>query len=90
VIEAVQTEEDGSSETNDRLIAVAATHELFSDVEQLSDVPSSVTDQIEHFFISYNEQHGKRFKPTGRHGRKRARSLLEKGRRAYKRSKNRG
>lgn len=87
VIEAEQTEKDGSSERNDRLIAVAATHELFSDVDQLSDVPSSVTDQIEHFFISYNEQQGKRFDPKGRHNRKRAENLLEKGRRAYKRSK---
>jgi len=32
VIEALQTEEDGTKETNDRLIAVAATHELFTDV----------------------------------------------------------
>jgi len=89
VIEAVQTEKDGTKDTNDRLIAVAATHELFSDVDQLSDVPSSVTDQIEHFFISYNEQHGKRFEPKGHHGRKRAENLLAKGRRAYKRSKKR-
>lgn len=87
VIEATQTEKDGTTESNDRLIAVAATHELFSLVRKLSDVPASVTDQIEHFFISYNEQHGKRFEPKGRHGPKRAEALLENGRRAYKRSK---
>ena len=89
VIEAVQTEKDGTSETNDRLIAVAATHELFSDVKQLSDVPATVTDQIEHFFISYNEQAGKRFEPQGRHGKKRAENLLVQGRRAYNRGKKR-
>jgi inorganic pyrophosphatase len=87
VIEAKQTERDGKTETNDRLIAVAAAHELFSKVKRLSDVPALVTDQIEHFFISYNEQHGKRFEPTGRHGPKRAVALLENGRRAYKRRK---
>lgn len=87
VIEAKQTEKDGKTETNDRLIAVAAAHELLSRVKQLSDLPASVTDQIEHFFISYNEQHGKRFEPTGRHGAKRAEALLENGRRAYRRSK---
>lgn len=87
VIEAVQTEKDGTKDTNDRLIAVASAHELFTDVRQLSEVPESVTDQIEHFFISYNEQQGKRFEPKGRHGRKRAEALFEKGRRAYKRSK---
>lgn len=87
VIEAVQTEKDGTKDSNDRLIAVASAHELFADVRQLSEVPESVTDQIVHFFISYNEQHGKRFEPKGRHGRKRAETLLEKGRRAYKRRK---
>lgn len=87
VIEAVQTEKDGTAERNDRLIAVASTHELFSDVKQLSDVPATVTDQIEHFFISYNEQSGKEFEPKGRHGRKRAETLLAQGRRSYKRGK---
>lgn len=87
VIEAKQTEKDGTTETNDRLIAVAATHELFSEVSRLSDVPASLTDQIEHFFISYNEQHGKRFEPKGRHGPKRAETLLANGRRSYKRSR---
>jgi inorganic pyrophosphatase len=63
VIEAVQTEKDGASEKNDRLIAVAATHDLYSKVKKLADVPHVVTSQIEHFFISYNEQEGKRFEP---------------------------
>lgn len=85
VIEAVQTEKDGTSETNDRLIAVAATHDLYAKVKKLADVPEAVTSQIEHFFISYNEQEGKRFQPTGRHGRKRAAELLEQGRRQYRR-----
>ena len=87
VIEAVQTEKDGSSEANNRLIAIAATHELFSEVKKLSDIPDSVTDQIEHFFISYNEQEGKRFEPKGRHGAKRAERLLADGQREYKRRK---
>jgi inorganic pyrophosphatase len=85
VIEAVQTEKDGASETNDRLIAVAATHDLYAKVNKLSDVPKVLTSQIEHFFISYNEQEGKRFEPKGRHGRKRAERILEKGRRQYSR-----
>ena len=89
VIEAVQTESDGTSETNDRLIAVAATHEIFSHVKQLSEVPSTVTDQIEHFFISYNEQSGKRFEPKGRHGKKRAENLFAQGQRSYRRGKKR-
>jgi inorganic pyrophosphatase len=87
VIEAVQTEKDGTSERNDRLIAVAASHEIFSDVTKLSEVPDAVSDQIEHFFINYNEQDGKRFEPQGRHGPKRAETLLEAGRRSAGRVK---
>jgi inorganic pyrophosphatase len=85
VIEAVQTEKDGTSETNDRLIGVAATHDLYAKVNKLADVPKAVTSQIEQFFISYNEQEGKRFEPKGRHGRKRAEKILAMGRRQYSR-----
>ena len=85
VIEAIQTEE-GESETNDRLIAVAEAHEIFSDVKQLSDLPESIVAQIEEFFVNYNQQSGKTFEPKGRHGKRRATKILEKGRRKYQRS----
>jgi inorganic pyrophosphatase len=87
VIEAVQTEKDGTSETNDRLIGVAATHDLYAKVSKLADVPKEVTSQIEQFFISYNEQEGKRFEPKGRHGRKRAEKILATCRRQYSRQR---
>src|SRR5947208_9219989 len=63
VIEAVQTETDGESENNHRLIAVSEACELFAEVKKLSDLPSAVTSQIEHFFVAYNEQAGKKFEP---------------------------
>jgi inorganic pyrophosphatase len=78
VIEAQQTERDGETEENSRLIAVATKCQLFSEVKTLDDLPPSVIEQIEHFFVSYNEQSGKRFEVTGRHGPKRARKLVEK------------
>jgi inorganic pyrophosphatase len=77
VIEARQTERDGKSEDNDRLIAVASVSNLFRDVKTLKDLPDAVIDQIEHFFVSYNEQAGKQFEPVGRHGPKRARHILD-------------
>ena len=77
VIEATQTERDGSSMKNDRLIAVATISELFADVKSFDDLPDAVLSQIEHFFISYNEQAGKQFQPTGRRGSRRARTLLD-------------
>src|SRR5438045_3962075 len=58
VIEAVQTEKDGEEEENHRIIAVSEACELFAQVRKLADLPDAVTAQIEHFFISYNEQAG--------------------------------
>ena len=77
VIEATQTERDGSSMENHRLIAVATVSELFADVKSFGDLPDAVMNQIEHFFISYNEQAGKQFEPTGRSGSRRARTILD-------------
>jgi inorganic pyrophosphatase len=81
VIEAVQTEKDGEEDENPRIIAVADACELFCRVRKLGDLPETVTKQIEHFFINYNDQEGKKFKPTGRSGRKRAEKIFEQGRR---------
>ncbi len=79
VIEAVQTEDDGSSERNDRLIAVACACDQFRDVEKLSELPDAMVDQIEHFFVTYNEEEGRQFEPKGRRGPKSAEKILEKG-----------
>jgi inorganic pyrophosphatase len=85
VIEAMQTEKDGTVEENDRLIAVAEASQLFADVKKLSDLPPAVAKQIEHFFISYNQQDGKRFEPKGTHGPKKAGELVDAGRHKFKR-----
>jgi inorganic pyrophosphatase len=87
VIEAQQTDEDGETTENSRLISVAAACELFADVKKLSDLPHPVVEQIEHFFVTYNQEEGKRFQPTGRHGRKRAKQCIETGMRRYHRKK---
>jgi hypothetical protein len=44
----------------------------------------TLPEEIEHFFVSYNEIRGKRFHPIGRHGPKRAKKLIEKQRRPEK------
>ena len=85
VIEAVQTEKDGTKDENPRLIAVAEACELFCRVHKLTDLPETVTTQIEHFFINYNSQAGKTFRPTDRSGRKRAKKLLDDARRRLQR-----
>lgn len=76
VIEAEQTE-DGNTTRNDRLIAVAAHSNDYSDLRSLRDVNPHLIEEIQHFFVSYNQVRGKKFKPLGVHGPKRAMKLLE-------------
>jgi inorganic pyrophosphatase len=77
VIEAEQTDEDGETLRNDRLIAIASHSRQHADVESLKTLAPDAIAEIEHFFVAYNEARGKRFKPLGRHGAKRARKLLK-------------
>jgi len=80
VIEAEQTEK-GETERNDCLIAVASKSRTTSDLKSLTDLNSKVLEEIEHFFISYNEVKGKKFKPLGRYGPERARKLVIRSKR---------
>jgi len=76
VIEAEQTE-DGKTERNDRLIAVAANSRSHHEIRSLDQIDKNTVTEIEHFFVSYNTIKGKRFKPLGRHGPGRAKKLIE-------------
>jgi inorganic pyrophosphatase len=80
VIEAEQTEK-GETERNDRLIAVAAKSRTAGDLESITDLNPKLLEEIEHFFISYNEVKGKKFKPLGRFGPERARKLVQRSKR---------
>jgi inorganic pyrophosphatase len=79
VIEAEQTEE-GETERNDRLIAVAAKSRVHGDLQSIADLNPKLLDEIEHFFISYNEVKGKKFTPLDRYGPERARKLVLRSR----------
>ena len=87
VIEAEQTEREGETERNDRLIAVAAKSRLHGNVRTLEDLGSGLPEEIEHFFVSYNQAKGKEFKPLGRFGPARALKLVEEGLRRFQKSK---
>ena len=86
VIEAEQTEE-GATERNDRLIAVAAEARSHRNIRELRQLDKNLVDEIEHFFVSYNTIKGKEFKPLGRSGATRARELTEEGRALFRRSR---
>lgn len=78
VIQAKQTE-DGKTEVNDRLITVAANAHAHSDVKSLKDLNKILVDEIEHFFVSYNEAKGKKFEPMGRGDAQKAKRIVEEG-----------
>ena len=87
VIEAEQTERDGETTRNDRLIAVAADSHTHKQVRSLADINTNLLDEIEHFFISYNEVKGKTFKPLGRFGPIKAARLIEEGAERFRRER---
>jgi inorganic pyrophosphatase len=87
VIEAKQTE-DGKTERNDRLLAVASNSRTHKDIKSINDLNETLVDEIEHFFISYNEAKGKQFEPLGRFARVKAKQLVEEGIKLSKKPKN--
>ncbi len=79
VIEADQSERGGEAGRNSRLLAVATRAHTHADVKSLEDLRPKMVEEIEHFFISYNQTKEKMFKPTGRGGPERAMQIVHKG-----------
>lgn len=77
VIEAEQTE-DGESERNDRLIAVAEQNHSYSDLRHISDMNRTLLEEIGQFFVNYHRAHGSKFKVLAIRGPKPAYRLLNK------------
>jgi inorganic pyrophosphatase len=88
-IEAEQTERDGETTRNDRLIAVAAESHTHRDVKSLDDLNDTLLEEIEHFFESYNEMRGKRFEVLRRVGPEGALKRVKEGVTRMKRKKSR-
>jgi inorganic pyrophosphatase len=79
VIEAKQKEKRGGWVKNDRLIAVATHAQLHETTKSLGDLRPHLVEEIKEFFVNYNELRGRKFKPLGEHGPKRAQLLVDEG-----------
>lgn len=79
VMEAQQAGAGKSPERNDRLLAVAAQSHLHRDWCRLADLPPQLLDELERFFVFYNQQRGAQFTPLGRRDSARAHELLVQG-----------
>lgn len=75
VIRAEQTD-DKKTVRNDRLIGVIQTKNNPPAIRSLNELTGSQLNEIEHFFISYNEVEGRIFKNLGRGGLEKAAELL--------------
>jgi inorganic pyrophosphatase len=85
VMEAEQTQ-DGRTFRNDRLVGAAAVSREYRQVSTLQDVPTHLLEELERFFVFYNEDRGRVFEVLGRFGPERARKLLEAGERRFRRA----
>lgn len=84
VIEAEQTEKSKKKERNDRLIAIASKSHRYQNVKKLNQLGIFLLDEIEHFFISYNETMGRKFVPLRRADVPDAKKIIAKGIKAFK------
>jgi inorganic pyrophosphatase len=82
---AKQTERNGDRQRNDRLIAVFAKSRNLRDVRKLSDLEESILEEVEHFFVSFNQVKGKKFKPSSRSGPRAAMELVRAGMLSHRR-----
>lgn len=86
VIEA-EDEEDGKTERNDRLLAVAAVSHLYADVKAVSDLDDAFIDNLVQFWVNKDRLGGKAFRCLGvkgpeaavAHVRKTAKPAAKKG-----------
>lgn len=76
VLEAEQTEK-GKTVRNDRLVTVVETPYNPPLFHSLQEMNSQCLDEIEHFFISYNQMEGRQFRPLGRQGPEKAQKMLD-------------
>jgi inorganic pyrophosphatase len=79
VLESRQKEKAKAAERNDRLIAVALPAARHGGLRSLRDFSPQFLDEIEHFFVSYNEIRNRKFTVLARKGPDVALKLIKRG-----------
>ena len=78
-LKASQTERDGKQMRNDRFVMVPLVSVQYAEVASLKDLPEGMLNQIERFFMNYNEQAGKVFNVLARLDVAKAFKLIKAG-----------
>jgi inorganic pyrophosphatase len=81
VLRCTQQEAEGKKRIeNDRFLAVAEEASTYRDIRDIRDLNGPLLDQIEAFFVQYNELAGHVFKVERRQGAKAARRAVDAAR----------
>ena len=83
VIEAEQQDKGQRAKRNDRLLAVTEPSHRYRECRALADLAANVLDEIERFFVFYNQAKDVRFTPLARRGRAAAERLVRMGQRRF-------
>ena len=75
-ITAEQTEK-GKTVRNDRFFAIPEASQFFAGVKSMADLSKDMVDELEKFFINYNQLEGKKFKPIKRLNAQQAMKLIK-------------
>jgi inorganic pyrophosphatase len=75
-ITAEQTEK-GKTIRNDRFISIPEVSHMFADIKEMKELPRNIINQLETFFMNYNELEGKKFKPLKRLNAQQAFKLIK-------------
>ena len=78
VMEVEQTE-NGKTQRNDRLLAVAETSHTFSNFRSIEDVPEQTRTELQQFFANYHQLQGKQSRLLAWRDAAEARQLIEEG-----------
>ncbi len=78
-IEAEQTQ-DNETFRNDRLLAVPSASRNYAAVHELEDLPPTLVEEVEQFFVHYNRMRGRVFRPIQRLGSAQAMAVVKSGR----------
>ena len=84
ILEATQIQ-DRKAKRNDRLLAVADSSDRYANMRRLADVSTHVRERIAAFFVTYNREKGREFRPLAWRERKAALAAVARGHAAWQR-----
>jgi inorganic pyrophosphatase len=91
VIEGEQTNRQGKTVRNDRLIAVAEECQYDKGMRSVKQLSDNFLEELEHFFASYHCVDGEVFKALACHGPKKAEKLVREATKRFRKvEKNQG